>query len=74
MVDWFPALSQRHNVTTWQGTEWIADGYTRPQAVEIGSCRELACVPDVDFVVLRPGCCEELAAELALVRTGVYRR
>jgi hypothetical protein len=74
MVDWFPALSQRHNVTTWQGTEWIADGYTRPQAVEIGSCRELACVPDVDFVVLRPGCCEDLAAELSLVRTGVYRR
>jgi hypothetical protein len=74
MVDWFPALSQRHNVTTWQGTEWIADGYTRPQAVDVGGCRELACVPEVDYVVLRPGCCQELAAELSLVRTGVYRR
>lgn len=74
MVDWFPALSQRHNVTTWQGTEWVADGYTRPEAVEVGDCRRLDCLPDVDYIVLRPGCCSELAAQLSRVRAGVYRR
>ena len=27
MVDWFPALSQRESVTTWQGSEWVPNGY-----------------------------------------------
>jgi hypothetical protein len=74
MVDWFPALTGRRNVTTWQGTEWVADGYTRQEAVAIADCRSAACLPDVDYYVLRPGCCESLAADLDLVRAGVYRR
>lgn len=76
MIDWFPALSGRHNVTTWQGTEWLPAGYTRAEAVEIGNCRELACAPDVDLYILRPGCCEDLARGLRPLPRGtnVYSR
>jgi hypothetical protein len=71
-IDWFPPISQRRNASTWQGTEWKADGYTRAEAEAVLACRELNCVPDVDYVVLRDGCCEELAAMLRVVRPGVF--
>ena len=29
MVEWFPALAERVNLTAWQGTEWLASGYKR---------------------------------------------
>jgi hypothetical protein len=75
MVDWFPALSGRQNLTTWQGTEWVAGGYTRPEAVEFADCRRLECLPDADYYVLRPGCCDELAQGLRpLLRANVYSR
>ena len=39
-VDWFPPLSHRRNVTTWQGTEWVADGSSRAAAEEVLACRD----------------------------------
>ena len=71
-VDWFPPLSHRRNVTTWQGTEWVADGSSRREAEDVLACRDVTCVPDVDYVVLRPGCCD-LVNQLTEVRTRVYR-
>jgi hypothetical protein len=71
MVDWFPALSGRHNVTTWQGTEWLAEGSTRDEAIEIGECRDVDCLPAVDYYVLQPGCCEELESTLDVIRPSV---
>ncbi len=38
-VEWFPALSGRENLTTWQGTEWIPDGFPRAEATLGSSCR-----------------------------------
>lgn len=74
MVDWFPALSQRENVTTWQGSEWVPSGYRRKEATEAARCRTLECLPDADYYVLRPGCCAEIAAELILIRPRVFER
>ena len=72
VVDWFPALSDRVSVTTWQGTEWIAGGYRGLEAEAYINCRELDCLPDADYYVLSPGCCEELAAGMTEVRPGVF--
>ena len=72
MVDWFPALSGRHNVTTWQGTEWLPTGSTRGPATEIADCREVACLPAVDYYVLRDGCCTDMSSELDAVRPWVF--
>ena len=74
MVDWFPALSQRENVTTWQGSEWVPSGYRRNEATEASRCRTLECLPEADYYVLRPGCCPDIAAELRSVRPSVFER
>lgn len=73
MVDWFPALSDRRSVTTWQGTEWIAGGYRGQEAEAFIDCRAVECLPPADYYVLRPGCCAELEASMTLVRPRVYR-
>ncbi len=72
VVDWFPALSERESVTTWQGTEWIAGGYRGLEAEAYINCREFDCLPDANYYVLSPGCCEELAAGMTEVRPGVF--
>jgi hypothetical protein len=72
VVDWFPALSHRENVTTWQGSEWIPGGFHRQEATLAAGCKTLGCLPDADYYVLRPGCCPEIASELNPVRPGVY--
>ena len=59
-VDWFPALSGRENVTTWQGTEWIPDGFRREEATQGSTCRSPSCVPDANYYVIGPGCCPEV--------------
>jgi hypothetical protein len=74
MVEWFPALSRRENVTTWQGSEWVPEGYRRREATEAAACLSLQCLPNADYYVLRPGCCEEIAAELSSVRPGIFER
>lgn len=74
VVEWFPALSQRQNLTTYQGREWIADGYDPAAISALERCRELACLPDANYYVLRPGCCGVLAAELHPVRPNVFTR
>lgn len=74
VVDWFPAISDRRSVTTWQGTEWIGGGYRGAEAKAWMECRSLSCLPNADYYVLRPDCCPELAVELREVRPGVYVR
>ena len=74
VVDWFPALSGRESVTTWQGTEWIAGGYRGQEAEAFIDCRELDCLPDADYYMLRPGCCDELEASLTRVHSNVFLR
>jgi hypothetical protein len=74
MVEWFPAIGERHNVTAWQGTEWVAGGFRREEATAASSCREISCLPEADYYVLRPGCCPELVEQLEPVRDQVYTR
>ncbi|MGH2446597.1 MAG: ArnT family glycosyltransferase [Candidatus Limnocylindria bacterium] len=74
MVEWFPALSGRENVTTWQGSEWVPDGYRRREATELTRCRSIECLPEADYYVLRPDCCPEIEAQLLMVRSGVFRQ
>jgi hypothetical protein len=66
MVEWFPALSERRNLTTWQGTEWIP-GDQISDAMAAAECDEPGCLPDADYYVLRPGCCPEIADSLRQV-------
>ncbi len=72
MVDWFPALSGRHNVTTWQGTEWLPGGSTRADADEAAGCRALDCLPAVDYVVPRGDCCPDIEDAAVQVSPGVW--
>lgn len=73
-VEWFPALSGRENVTTWQGSEWVPGGEERRQlSIESAGCLTPACLPEADYYVVRPGCCPELDGDLAPVRLGVTR-
>lgn len=74
MVEWFPALSGRQNVTTWQGSEWVPGGYRRAEATEWTRCRAPGCLPPADYYVLHPDCCPQIAAELTHVRPGVFER
>jgi hypothetical protein len=74
VVDWFPVLSGRKSVTTWQGTEWIAGGYRGEEAKTDIDCDELDCLPDADYYMLRPGCCVTLEASLTRVHANVFRR
>jgi hypothetical protein len=74
VVDWFPALSHRNSVTTWQGSEWIAGGYRGQVAEADINCREVDCLPDADYYVLRQGCCAELEASLTRVHSNVFVR
>lgn len=72
-IEWFPALSGRENVTTWQGSEWVAGGEGRRQfATDAADCMTPACLPDVDYYVVRPGCCPGISAGLRRVRSDVY--
>ena len=71
-VEWFPALSGRENVTTWQGTEWVPGGFRREEATTISNCRDPDCLPEADYYVLRPGCCPDLDSSLREVRPGVF--
>jgi hypothetical protein len=74
MVDWFPALSGRQNLSTWQGTEWIPGRSRREDATAIASCRGLGCLPDATYFVLRPECCPDLISRMSPVGTGVFVR
>ena len=73
-VEWFPALSGRENVTTWQGTEWRPLGSRRDEAVVWAECEEASCLPDADYYIVREGCCAAVTDTLVAVRPGVYRR
>ena len=71
-VEWFPALSGRENLTTWQGSEWVPGGADlRGAACGAASCG-LHCLPEADYYVLAPACCTELT-NLTFQRLGVYR-
>ena len=73
-VEWFPALSGRVNVTTWQGSEWVPGAADqRETASTAGACDRVMCLPGADFYVLRPGCCPALVDELVPVRDGIYK-
>jgi hypothetical protein len=71
VVEWFPALADRVNLTTWQGTEWLASGSRRPMATAWAECEIASCLPTADFYVVREGCCPELAGAMSYVREGV---
>ena len=73
MVEWFPALAERVNVTTWQGTEWLSSGSRRARATAWAECAVASCLPTTDFYVVRPGCCPDLAGVMRDVRDGVHR-
>jgi hypothetical protein len=73
MVEWFPALAERVNVTTWQGTEWLPSGSRRADATVWAECTVASCLPATDFYVVRPGCCPDLSGALREVRDGVSR-
>jgi hypothetical protein len=74
MVEWFPSISGRVNVTAWQGTEWVAHGFRREVATAAADCRERECLPNADYYVLRPGCCPDLVTGLEPVRPSVFVR
>ena len=64
-VEWFPALAQRRNLTTWQGSEWFpAGGDRRAIAAEVAGCVAASCLAEADYYVLRPMCCSDLWQEL----------
>jgi len=71
-VEWFPALSERRNLTTWQGSEWHADRHSRDEAAGWADCRMLSCLPRADYYVVRPGCCSTIAEALHRIRDDVY--
>ena len=73
MVEWFPALSGRENLTAWQGSEWLPTGDRRVEAT-LANCRDPSCLPDADYYVLRPGCCPEIEGALIEQRPGVFAR
>ena len=73
MVEWFPAIAQRDNITTWQGSEWVPSGGDRRRiASEAAGCRSAECLPEVDYYVLRPDCCVEIESRLTMTRTGIW--
>ncbi len=74
VVEWFPALSERRNVTTAQGSEWEASGNRWDEARAATQCRSLDCLPEADYFVLRPGCCDALAADLQEIGPNVFER
>ena len=73
MVEWFPALAERVNVTTWQGTEWLPSGSRRADATGWAECADSSCLPTADFYVVRPGCCPDLRDVMRDVHDGVQR-
>lgn len=74
MVEWFPAVSGRRNLTTWQGTEWLPGKLRISEAKAAAACMTVDCLPEADYYVLRPECCSELEAGLVEVRSRVYIR
>jgi hypothetical protein len=74
MVEWFPALTQRENFTTWQGTEWIRGGLRVREAKSAAGCQSVACLPPADYYVLRPNCCPEIESALKEVGPHVFGR
>ena len=73
MVEWFPALTGRRNLSTWQGSEWIPGDQITP-TMAVAACEELACLPDVDYYVLRPECCPQIEAGLRQVGPQTFVR
>jgi hypothetical protein len=73
MVEWFPALSERRNLSTWQGTEWIP-GDQISDAMAVAACEDLGCLPEADYYVLRPGCCSDIEAALRGVGPQTFVR
>jgi hypothetical protein len=72
-VEWFPAISGRENVTTWQGSEWVPGAADRRETAEgVAACTEPGCLPDADYYVVRPDCCEELEASLRRLDRNVF--
>ena len=71
VVEWFPALADRVNLTTWQGTEWLPSGSRRAVATAWAECAVASCLPTADFYVVREGCCPDLTAAMSDVREGV---
>lgn len=75
MVEWFPALARRENVTTWQGSEWVRGAdVRRPAAAAASACLTITCLPIADYYVLRPDCCGQLRSELRPVTSDVFVR
>ena len=74
MVEWFPAISNRVNLTSWQGTEWLPDGYRRAEAIKLAACDQVACLSSAHYFVLRPECCDELVERLAPVTFRTFER
>lgn len=74
VVEWFPALSQRRNVTTAQGSEWLATGNEWGRAWEAVRCRDTSCLPAADLYVLSPSCCEQLASAMVEIGPDVFAR
>ena len=74
VVEWFPALSERTNVTTAQGSERAAEGYCWDEAQAGVRCRSIDCLPEADLYVLRPGCCPDLVASLEMVGPECLRQ
>ena len=73
VVDWFPAVSGRENLTTWQGTEWIRSGFRREEATAVANCRTPDCLPYADYYVLRPQCCPEIEETVESVEPNTFR-
>jgi hypothetical protein len=72
MVEWFPALADRINLTAWQGTEWLASGSRRTAATAWAECKVASCLPTADFYVISEGCCPGLNGVMRDVRDGVH--
>ena len=72
VVEWFPALSERTNATTAQGSEWSVDGDLWDEAWAGVRCRDPGCLPEADLWVLPPGCCPDITATLDPVGPTVF--
>ena len=74
-VEWFPALAQRENLTTWQGSEWVPGGNARRRMASLAAgCRSPECLPDVDYYMVRAQCCPEVESVLKRTYLAVWER
>ena len=72
-VEWFPALSGRENVTTWQGSEWVPGAADRRErAAAAAECEAVECLPGADYYIFGPGYRQEIDDRFAEVHESVY--